>query len=267
MERWKPAALLGLMLFMPYPSFAQFVPGDVNDDGVFDVLDTVVIRRAVVGLGPGISQQCVLHCGDDELDPEEACDGTNLNGETCLTQSFTGGELVCDAKCRLDTTGCTPNFVGAVTNAADPNIPGAGVDSLWSFGAETGVQAGIDMCNAIGSDHPCTYAEVLEAEAAGQLTALPNGFNFWLHRINLNALIDGSILSPPGTGGRCNDWTLLSNAAADGEFAEIVNNAVVYHFDQDTIYSGNPGDGHQGSGPNDGGPCGSVQRAILCCGL
>ncbi len=32
--------------------------GDMNDDGSFDILDSVVLRRALAGLGPGITQDC-----------------------------------------------------------------------------------------------------------------------------------------------------------------------------------------------------------------
>lgn len=46
-------------------------------------------------------------CGDGKLDPEEACDGSNLKGESCTSQGFEAGTLSCSATCSLDTSGCT----------------------------------------------------------------------------------------------------------------------------------------------------------------
>ena len=46
-------------------------------------------------------------CGDGILDVGEQCDGTNLNGHTCVTRGFGGGELGCSSLCRFDTSGCT----------------------------------------------------------------------------------------------------------------------------------------------------------------
>jgi hypothetical protein len=45
-------------------------------------------------------------CGNGIIDPGEVCDGTNLNGHTCMTQGFAGGALACTPMCALDTTGC-----------------------------------------------------------------------------------------------------------------------------------------------------------------
>jgi hypothetical protein len=33
-----------------------------------------------------------------------------LDGETCVTQGFGGGELTCDGTCQLDTSSCAPAF-------------------------------------------------------------------------------------------------------------------------------------------------------------
>ncbi len=47
-------------------------------------------------------------CGNNVIDGSEACDGTELNGETCETQGFAGGgDLGCYAACDgYDTSGC-----------------------------------------------------------------------------------------------------------------------------------------------------------------
>lgn len=46
-------------------------------------------------------------CGDGNIQPGETCDGSNLNGQTCIQQGFTGGTLACASDClSLDTSGC-----------------------------------------------------------------------------------------------------------------------------------------------------------------
>ena len=47
-------------------------------------------------------------CGNGKIDGYEQCDGSNLNGHTCKTHGFGGGELACTSACRFDTSACTP---------------------------------------------------------------------------------------------------------------------------------------------------------------
>jgi subtilisin family serine protease len=46
-------------------------------------------------------------CGNGIAEAGEACDGTDLRGETCASQGFDAGVLACAAGCTLDTSGCT----------------------------------------------------------------------------------------------------------------------------------------------------------------
>ncbi|HZX50169.1 MAG TPA: hypothetical protein VFE94_03430 [Candidatus Paceibacterota bacterium] len=46
-------------------------------------------------------------CGNDVQESGEQCDGTDLAGESCTTQGFTGGTLSCDPACDFDTSSCT----------------------------------------------------------------------------------------------------------------------------------------------------------------
>ncbi len=78
------------------------------------------------------------------------------------------------------------------------------------------------------------------------------------------------ISSPPGPGGRCNDWTYPTGHIADGEYVDLsITGSVTaaqYHFDQETNFSGSVVDGYAGSVSMDGGPCNSSARCdILCC--
>ncbi len=46
-------------------------------------------------------------CGNNTVEGTEACDGTQLNGQTCETQGFGPGTLVCNGDCSgFDTAGC-----------------------------------------------------------------------------------------------------------------------------------------------------------------
>ena len=47
-------------------------------------------------------------CGNDVRDPDEACDGADLGGQTCtsVNPSYLGGALACGSDCTLDETGC-----------------------------------------------------------------------------------------------------------------------------------------------------------------
>ena len=66
----------------------------------------------------GVSQETadasLVSCGNSAIDPGEACDGTDLGGETCATVpgDFTGGTLTCSASCEFDTSGCDDSVCG-----------------------------------------------------------------------------------------------------------------------------------------------------------
>jgi hypothetical protein len=52
-------------------------------------------------------EACVTTCDDGVLDPGEACDGSNLAGESCVSQGFDLGTLGCLDDCTgFDTSGC-----------------------------------------------------------------------------------------------------------------------------------------------------------------
>jgi len=46
------------------------------------------------------------HCGDGVVEGGEACDGDDLNDQTCATLGFAYGRLACRADCTLDADGC-----------------------------------------------------------------------------------------------------------------------------------------------------------------
>ncbi len=57
-------------------------------------------------------------CGNGVINSGEQCDGSNLNGQTCMTLGFIEGTLGCDNNCAFDKSncvGCDPN-VGTQCN-------------------------------------------------------------------------------------------------------------------------------------------------------
>ena len=50
--------LAGLILLVTATWAADFTPGDMNNDGAFDLLDPTVLRRELADLGPGVTQIC-----------------------------------------------------------------------------------------------------------------------------------------------------------------------------------------------------------------
>ncbi len=204
----------------------------------------------------------------------------------------------------MDIVDCDKQLIfhSVVSNPMDPNAVAAGVGSLpvWAYGGDIGVAAGDAMCKARGAHHACKYRELDAALKKNELDSAENQTklgiangpkDFWLHRVSETVMIDSNggydangTSTPPGAGGRCNDWTYPTGHIAKGEYVDLTkdgNNATVptYHFDQDTKYTGVGSDGHQGSpgsmgGPNgtgdvganaNGGPCSSQKRDILCC--
>jgi hypothetical protein len=87
-----------------------FVPGDLNNDQSVNITDDTVLRRALVGLGPGISQTCALACGV----------GTAALNGVCLPIAPTGIGGQCAAD-QLDICVCSDgdNDVDGVCNDAD----------------------------------------------------------------------------------------------------------------------------------------------------
>ncbi len=213
---------------------------------------------------------CAPVCGDGRVVGDEGCDDMNDTADDgCDGCAVTAGYL-CDGEPSVCSIDCDHPSTPLFATLTPPHT------SAWSFGGEVGIAAGNMQCASLGADHVCTYEELLTAQARGQLDAVGADTDIWLHRVSLTVMMDGgAITSPPGAGGRCNDWTLPADHIADGEYARLnfvdptgvaeVIGPHSYYFDQDTAYTANVADGHAGSGPNDGGRCGGVTRAIACC--
>jgi hypothetical protein len=75
-------------------------PGDGDGDG-----DT--------GPGDGDGDTGVGMCGDAAIQIGEQCDGTELNGFTCVDLGYSSGDLACDpVTCTYDASGCMTDMDG-----------------------------------------------------------------------------------------------------------------------------------------------------------
>ena len=54
-----------------------------------------------------ITGTVILGCGDGVIQNNEQCDGTNLAGQTCVSQGFFGGTLHCNPNCTFNVLACT----------------------------------------------------------------------------------------------------------------------------------------------------------------
>jgi len=72
------------------------------------------IRTWEKGAGvPSGAPTCVAGCGNGQIDAGEDCDGPDLlNGATCQSRGFVGGQLACSASCQFDTGGCLTQVCG-----------------------------------------------------------------------------------------------------------------------------------------------------------
>ena len=75
-----------------------------------------------------VNGACVLSpafCGNNIVESGEVCDGTNLNGQTCASQGFSGGTLGCSSDCgSYETSGCYNNTCSDTDGGDAPLVQG-----------------------------------------------------------------------------------------------------------------------------------------------
>ncbi len=64
-------------------------------------------------------------CGNGLLETGEGCDGSNLNGQTCVTKGYNSGILGCSSNCTFDTSNCQTGggCTGSGCNPPSDNPP------------------------------------------------------------------------------------------------------------------------------------------------
>ena len=65
-----------------------------------------VYTKGCVSGSQNIPPPPVNKCGNNQIDSGEDCDGSDLNGGSCVTQGFAGGSLSCSSSCSYDTSSC-----------------------------------------------------------------------------------------------------------------------------------------------------------------
>jgi hypothetical protein len=230
-------------------------------------------------------------CGNGALDPGEDCDDMGESADcndNCTTSecgdgvvNVTAGET-CDTKnefdCPADCGVGGGGGAGGGPVSCSETLVFAGMtppeSSNWDELGQVGLPAGEARCDDLyfGS-HVCTYAELTIAESNGEFVSLyaanpanlPDTTTFWLHRttdVTIN-----NVVSVPGPGGRCNDWTYATNHISDGEYVSFAAGVPTYHFDTNTVFDiDNPQLEKDGNGVKLL-PCGGLAnpRAIACC--
>ena len=63
-------------------------------------------------------------CGNRIREGQEACDGTDLGGQTCEKLGFEGGALMCDVNCNLDESACVNDIPTTGADTAEPTSDG-----------------------------------------------------------------------------------------------------------------------------------------------
>jgi len=92
--------------------------------------------------GAGVTE----NCGNGTVDPGEVCDGTNLDGNTCVTYGFTAGTLTCTSMCTPDTTACTDCGDGVRTGTEVCDGADLGTETCVSRGFTRGTLACSAAC-------------------------------------------------------------------------------------------------------------------------
>ena len=89
---------------------------------------------------------CATVCGDGVIAGSEACDGSELGGVSCQTLELGTGDLICDANCERDTSGCSVYACGNGTVDADEECDGADMNEQTCEGR--GYDGGSLACTA-----------------------------------------------------------------------------------------------------------------------
>ncbi len=115
---------------------------------------------------------------NDAVEDDEICDGTDMAGHTCETESFDGGDISCSANCTLDTSGCFR--CGDNTVNGDEVCDGSDLNSLTCATLGQGFDGGNLSCdsgctfNVSGCTITCTHPAVTP-NCASNFCQIPAG--------------------------------------------------------------------------------------------
>ncbi len=104
-------------------------------------------------------------CGNSQIDGNEWCDGSNLDGFTCVDYGFAGGTLACKSDCTPNFAGCTAAQCNNNTIEGDELCDGTAVGGLSCAGF--GYASGTLRCNETCSGYSTTSCTGTAATTCG----------------------------------------------------------------------------------------------------
>ena len=167
---------------------------------------------------------CGGRCGDGDVQEpdDETCDGGDLNGQTCQSLGFTGGELTCASDCTYDMSACAGKCGNGVIDTEDGEVcDGASLsgETCQTQGYHGGALAceadcsgyNLDNCTAVGR---CgdgviqeTYGEVCDGSNVAGETC--EGLGYYGGALQCDASC-AFVLTGCESTGQCGDGTLQS---------------------------------------------------------
>jgi cysteine-rich repeat protein len=115
-------------------------------DGVKDGVEQCDDGNTQSGDGCDAVCHTEVLCGDNTVQANESCDGSNLNGQTCQTLGFSGGVLTCAVSCDdFDATGCF--FCG--DGNVDPGEECDDANAIDNDACSNNCTFSIEICNNV----------------------------------------------------------------------------------------------------------------------
>lgn len=154
------------------------------------------------------------YCGNGKIDSQEACDGDNLAGRTCLSEGFETGTLDCNSDCTLNLFGCMGGCGNGVVEAEEicdgEEVGEQTCESLGYAGGDLGCAkdcTGLDLTGCF-QQPPCGNGAIDDGETCdgtdlggADCASLMLGYG------------GGTLHCRPN----CAEWDLSSCLLADGE--------------------------------------------------
>ena len=150
------------------------------------------------------------YCGNDnqEYSNDEECDGYDFGGETCITQGFNGGDLICLANCTLDTSDCTICGDGLIEGYEDCeglDLNGETCESLGYDGGDLSYAAcAFDISDCYMDYPPFWTVEAYASDSSPRIMRYADFYSQWDDDFALD-----SYLFSWSAGGACNTWVNL----------------------------------------------------------
>jgi hypothetical protein len=117
-------------------------------------------------------------CGNGVVNTGEQCDGSNLNGESCISRGYAGGSLSCNANCTFNTSSCT---------SAAPASSGGGGGGGGGGGSIVASSLGNSTVIFSGRAYPKSAVTLLKDAQVAASTIAGSDANFTITLNNLSA--------------------------------------------------------------------------------